>query len=50
MTSQAPPLVGGGVVSVRRASSRTVGSVTLARTWSSLEGLEDQSKLVYTDG
>ena len=35
---------------VRRASSWTVGSVTLVGTWLSLEGLGNQNKLVYIVG
>ena len=35
---------------VKRASSWTVGSVTLVGTWLSLEGLGDQNKLVYIVG
>ena len=43
-------IVRGGVVFVKRASSWTVGSVTLVGTWLSLEGLGDQNKLLYIVG
>ena len=49
-TSQALLIVRGGVVFVRRASSWTVGSVTLVGTWLSLKGLGNQNKLVYIVG
>ena len=38
------------MVSVRRASSPTVASAMLVLIWSSLAELEDQNKLVLTEG
>ena len=49
-TSQALLIVRGGVVFVKRASSRAVGSVTLVGTWLILDGLGDPNKLVYIVG